>query len=338
MRRFRRIELLAASLLLGAAPLAPHDVKSLILGRHLVEIGSGRRLNLICAGTGTPTIVFEQGTGSRIRDWEKVAPAAVALTRTCFYDRAGYGFSDPPDHDMSLLRVTDDLHTLLLRAGIRGKLVLVGHSLGGLYATVYANRFVDDVAGLVLVDPAFADQMGYARSDDDVAAFDRLRATQLATLDSCRRLAAAGELSLPAPHDCFLSRPVTTPAEGRYMAAYLGPGFYVATQREFRAGIPQARGTATNTVQARAVERSFGDMPVRVLTAGTFTPFPGLSAAASKAYADNWRAGHVALAKRSTDGTDTVVADAGHFIQYYQPLAVIDAITETVTAARRRSQ
>ena len=54
------------------------------------------------------------------------------------------------------MTVTADPHTLLHRAGIKGPVVLVGHAVGGLYATVYADRYWRDVAGLVLIDPPLA--------------------------------------------------------------------------------------------------------------------------------------------------------------------------------------
>ena len=331
MRRVLQVAIAAALL---AAAAEPPPTPPLLLKEHLIDVGKGRRMNLVCAGRGSPTVVFEQGTGSRIRDWERVAPAVVQLTRTCFYDRAGYGFSDPAGHDMSMFRVTEDLHNLLARAGIGGPVVLVGHSLGGLYATVYASRFPGAVAGLVLVDPAFADQMAYARSDADVAEFDKLSVAQLKMLDTCRELAAAGQLSLAAPHDCLLPRPAKTATEQRYMNAYLRPAFYTALKREYEAAIPKARTTPLNSIQAHAVEQTLGTIPIRVLTAASPVAFPGVSDAANRAYAANWRAGHEALARLSTDGSHRIVPDTGHFIQYYQPQVVIDAVTDVVTRVR----
>jgi pimeloyl-ACP methyl ester carboxylesterase len=46
-----------------------------------------------------------------------------------------------------------ELHELLRVTGIRGPLVLVGHSIGGLNIRLYAARYDSNVAGMVLVDP-----------------------------------------------------------------------------------------------------------------------------------------------------------------------------------------
>ena len=45
-----------------------------------------------------------------------------------------------------------ELHTWLDRANVPGPYVLAGHSFGGLYVLAYADRYPDDVAGMVLVD------------------------------------------------------------------------------------------------------------------------------------------------------------------------------------------
>ena len=74
------------------------------------------------------------------------------MTRACSYDRAGYGWSDPGPLPRTSSRISAELEALLDRAGVRGPYVLVGHSLGGLYARHYASTHLADVAGMILVD------------------------------------------------------------------------------------------------------------------------------------------------------------------------------------------
>jgi pimeloyl-ACP methyl ester carboxylesterase len=54
--------------------------------------------------------------------------------------------------------MVDDLHALLGVAGIPAPYVLVGHSVGGLLVRLYAGRYPEEVAGLVLVDSSHPDQ------------------------------------------------------------------------------------------------------------------------------------------------------------------------------------
>ena len=86
---------------------------------HMVDIG-GRRLHLNCIGTGTPTVVVENGGGSFSVDWALVQPAVSQVTRICTYDRAGYAWSDPgPLRDLPE-EVVADLELLLRADGIEG--------------------------------------------------------------------------------------------------------------------------------------------------------------------------------------------------------------------------
>ena len=77
------------------------------------------------------------------------------------YDRAGTGWSDRVELPRSSAEVTDELRNLLRAAGVPAPYLLVGHSLGGLYARHYAQRFPGEVAGLLLLDPAHEDYNAY---------------------------------------------------------------------------------------------------------------------------------------------------------------------------------
>ena len=122
---------------------------------QLVDIG-GRRINLYCTGAGSPTVILLAGIFSWSLVWYKTQPAIAQKTRVCAFDRAAYGFSDPAPRPQILSEVVDDLHAVLKAGSIPGPYVLVGHSLGGLEARVYAQRWPEEVVGMVLVDTARA--------------------------------------------------------------------------------------------------------------------------------------------------------------------------------------
>ena len=128
----------------------------------LVDLG-GYRLHIQCAGPGskpdTPTIVLDSGLVGSVLDWRRVLPELARFTRVCAYDRGGYGWSDPSPRPRTPDGITTDLHALLEKSGEQPPYVLVGHSLGGLNMWAYANRYSDEVAGLVLVDSAYPQQL-----------------------------------------------------------------------------------------------------------------------------------------------------------------------------------
>jgi len=133
---------------LGAAPARPYARPG-----HLVQLPDGRKLNLYCSGRGSPTVLLESGFGAGAFAWGKVQPTIAWKTRVCAYDRAGYGFSDPGPLPRDGATIARDLDLALQAAGIRGPYIVVGHSAGALYARLFAARRLDQVQGLVLLDP-----------------------------------------------------------------------------------------------------------------------------------------------------------------------------------------
>ena len=117
----------------------------------------GRRLKLTCWGEGSPTVVLDSGhpDGTGIADFgsSEFARALATETRVCAYDRAGWGASDPaPNEPRSADDVVEDLHALLDAADVDGPFVLAGSSFGGMIVSYYAERYPDDVEGVVLLD------------------------------------------------------------------------------------------------------------------------------------------------------------------------------------------
>jgi pimeloyl-ACP methyl ester carboxylesterase len=126
-----------------------------------------------CSGTGSPTVVFVSGGGDRTETWSKsldpskqaVLPAIAENNRVCAYDRPGTFLvtgegvedfepsrSDPVPQPATLQDGVADLHALLSASGERGPYVVVGHSLGGAIAKLYASKYPQDISGLVLID------------------------------------------------------------------------------------------------------------------------------------------------------------------------------------------
>ncbi|MEM7356016.1 MAG: alpha/beta hydrolase [Acidobacteriota bacterium] len=118
---------------------------------ELHDLG-GYRLHLNCRGQGSPTVLLEAGLGRDSLDWSWVQPELARHTRTCSYDRAGAGWSDPGPLPRDAHNIASELHSLLVAAGIRERLVLVGHSAGGSFVQLYEHLYPASVAGMVLVD------------------------------------------------------------------------------------------------------------------------------------------------------------------------------------------
>ena len=279
-----------------------------------VDVG-GYRLHVHCVGEGSPTVVLDAGLGGFSLDWSLVQPELAATTRVCAYDRAGYGWSDPSPHARTPSQIADELHTLLVNAGIQGPYVLVGHSAAGKDVRLFANRYPQVVVGMVLID-ARHESVDTNRSPEALAA----EHTQQRRFQ--RTISAAARIGL---------------VRAFWAAAW--PQVFPATQNlstETRAeiGVLQARSQQVKTVLREdallthdnaqlSSATSLGDVPLMVLAAGQNVEHDPL-----------WLPAQQQLAGLSSNAKLIVVEGSSHYIHWDQPMLVARAIRQVVEAAR----
>jgi len=111
--------------------MAPFDQRPYESAQRLVDVGNGRRMNVYCTGTGSPTVILDAGLGGFTLVWSLVQPPVATFAHVCSYDRAGSGFSDPGPLPRTTDAIVSDLHALLRGADIAPPYVMVGHSLAG---------------------------------------------------------------------------------------------------------------------------------------------------------------------------------------------------------------
>ena len=207
---------------------------------QLVDIG-GRRINLHCTGADGPTVILMAGIFSWSVVWYKTQPVIAQKTRVCAFDRAGYGFSDPGPRPQILSDVVDDLHAALNAGPIPGPYVLVGHSLGGIEARLYAQRWPKEVVGMVLVDTASA---GEGLIDENQPGFDEVIGGESYAADMlhCTFLVADGPLepSRPEYNDCSSASalPSDTPTAFRKAWPQFFTAYYFADKVSLMSSVP----------------------------------------------------------------------------------------------------
>src|SRR4051812_48337479 len=119
----------------------------------MVTVGD-YEVRVMVRGNGEPPVVFEGGLGESLDAWEKVTSEIAAFTRVAAYDRSGLGLSGRTAIPRTAQNVAGDLRRVLKKAGVSGPAILVGNSAGALYLRVYAQRYPNEVAGMVLVEPS----------------------------------------------------------------------------------------------------------------------------------------------------------------------------------------
>lgn len=124
----------------------------------LVDV-NGTKYNVYLKGIenrtpNTPVIIFENGMGVDLGNWNKVIDHIAAFAPVFAYDRAGIGKSDKVFKMPTVKVVAENLHNILKTLKIAPPYILVGHSLGGVYVRGFAGLYPDEISGLVFVDPA----------------------------------------------------------------------------------------------------------------------------------------------------------------------------------------
>ncbi len=132
------------------------DTKNYPAPGQLINI-DGHKMHLIQKGNGLPSVILDAGTGSFSAMWFNVTDEVARYSTVYAYDRAGQGWSEESPLPRTATNMVHELHTLLEATKVPKPYIMVGHSLGGGIAQLYANIYPDDVFGLVLVDAGHED-------------------------------------------------------------------------------------------------------------------------------------------------------------------------------------
>jgi pimeloyl-ACP methyl ester carboxylesterase len=263
----------------------------------LVTVGS-HRMHLRCLGASDSrvTVILEAGGGGFSSHWARVRELLAPSVRSCAYDRAGLGWSEPGPAPRTMRQEVFELHELLDAAQIRGRLVLVGQSIGGLLVRMYAERYDGDVAGMVLVDPTHEDDVLYNLG---VARWVRIR-------------------------DLAKGRPAPEPRrEGAASTGHDPAQDYFADELE---SIHRAR--IANPVP-------LGDRPLIVLAAGRRPPPPGTPDTLWRRLRTEKDGQKVDLSRLSRNALFALAPTSTHNIHFDDPALVARAIGLVVDAASK---
>jgi pimeloyl-ACP methyl ester carboxylesterase len=105
---------------------------------------------------GIPTILFIHGLGNTNEAWQQVTRQLPPRYRIISIDLLGFGQSAKPTwatYDAKLQ--ARSVIATYFRLGIRGRITIVGHSLGSLVAVEIAKRYPLIVKSLILCSPPF---------------------------------------------------------------------------------------------------------------------------------------------------------------------------------------
>ena len=275
----------------------------------------GRVLRWVETGAGGPTVICDAALGEPSSlAWAGVMPLVASWTRVLAYDRAGIGASDPVT-PLSLAGQTGDLAAVIRQAG-NPPCILVGHSLGGLFALLVAIAHPDLVSGLVLVDPA-DEQFLAALPPDETQQGITLGETVLSQY-------ADGTLA-GLVRDTFrpFARSLTgdPQLQARILDAYVSC-FAKESQARMVRDEHQLLFDSLPAIRRLRAEGTLPDVPVAVLSATTGSP--------TTEQRELYTSYHAALAASVPRGRHIVLADTSHAINQERPGEIAEAIKEVV--------
>ena len=298
----------------------------------LISAGT-HRLNFYCMGSGSPTVILEGGFGDWSPAYSGVPERVAKFSRVCSYDRAGFGFSEPGPPPRSAGRLAEDLHTALHNGGIDGPYLLVGLAFGSLPVRAFSDRWMPEVAGMVLISADTPD----LESADISDFWPRLLVRQLPQARLCRDWVAAGK-----------PMPMTPPPEYPHLNCqsrffdglpdtHFSPELNAVLEHQVATKtsvwdtlISELQEVPNDAAYLKEHRTSFGSRPVRVITANLFHD------TATTPAADRLQhmriAYYEALAQSKllelSSNSKQIFSDTGMIAQFEKPELVVQAIRE----------
>jgi len=120
----------------------------------MVEI-NGKMLHVFSKGQGDLTLVFMagHGTSNPTLDFKPLWKRLVDDYRIAVVEKSGYGWSETSNTPRDLDTMLEETRTALQKAGEQAPYVLMPHSMSGLEAIYWAQKYPDEITAIIGLDP-----------------------------------------------------------------------------------------------------------------------------------------------------------------------------------------
>ena len=122
---------------------------------QLIDINENN-ISIYVEGSGSKTLVFLSGGGtcSPILDFKSLYSLLSDEYRIIVVEKFGYGYSDIVDEDRNIQTILSETRLALNKAGIEGPYVLCPHSMSGIEALYWAQKYPDEIEAIIGLDMA----------------------------------------------------------------------------------------------------------------------------------------------------------------------------------------
>lgn len=114
----------------------------------------GHQMSVYTEGDGETTLIFMSGGGtcSPILDFKSLYSCLSDEYSIAVVEKFGYGFSDVVDKSRDIDAILEDTRAALTAAGLHAPYVLCPHSMSGLEALYWAQKYPDEVSAIIGLD------------------------------------------------------------------------------------------------------------------------------------------------------------------------------------------
>ncbi len=116
---------------------------------------NGTKMHVFTCGTGKKTLIFMAGHGTSgpVLDFKPLWSHLTGDYRIAVIERKGYGWSEASHSPRDLDTVLAETRLALHEAGLESPYVLVPHSMAGLEAIKWAQKYPKEVEAIIGLDP-----------------------------------------------------------------------------------------------------------------------------------------------------------------------------------------
>lgn len=139
----------------------------------------GQKMSVYAEGSGEKTLVFMSGGGtcSPILDFKSLYSLLSDKYRVVTVEKFGYGFSDVSDKDRGIDTVLEDTRKALQEAGEKAPYVLCPHSMSGIEALYWAEKYPDEISAIIGLDMAVPEYYEHMKINMPVMRLGQLAAS-----------------------------------------------------------------------------------------------------------------------------------------------------------------
>jgi len=276
----------------------------------LLNLGQ-RRLHVYCTGEGPVTVILEAGLNDFSIHWNRLVPLLNKEVRTCAYDRAGLGWSDPNSNNINIQNAAADLDQVVSAIPNDKPLVLVGHSFGSLVVRLFAQQHPEHVRAIVLLDPANEFMPERIDGYSEVLAQG---ASQFKTLSLFAKIGLIALMPNKIPAGDLSGK-----ALEQYRAVLASGDFLSGAAAESAAMVSNLRYMQTQD------QSNLTNIPITIISRGLPDPIPGLPENSASNLENTWSALQTDLVTR-LHAKQLFATGSSHAIHLHQPELVYQAI------------